>query len=109
MISGSRNGHAALFMKLAIEKKGKMGFARDIKHCISMAEYLSDRVPRAWRNQNSITVCIPKPSVKTIKRFQLATEGDISHVICMQHVTRGMVDELIEALREDEVVGPMFA
>ena len=77
MISGSRNGHAALFMQYLIEKKGFAGFKQDIQSCIQMAEYLVERVPKAWRNQNSITVVIPRPSQEIIEKFQLATEGDI--------------------------------
>ena len=101
MISGSRNGQASIFMKYIIGKKGYAGFEEDINRCIYLAEYLSESINEAWRNQNSITVVLPKPSDKVIKKWQLATEGDISHVVVMQHVTKAMLDEFIEDYKND--------
>ncbi|KAJ3329255.1 hypothetical protein HDU91_003903, partial [Kappamyces sp. JEL0680] len=47
MISGSRNGHAALFMQYQIEMKGYEGLKADIQSCIRMAEYLVEHIPKA--------------------------------------------------------------
>ena len=95
MISGSRNGHSAIYMKYMISKKGRLGFKADIDKCIELAEYLAEAIPEAWRNQNSITVVFPKPADELIRKWQLATEGEISHVVVMQHVTREMIEEFL--------------
>lgn len=94
-ISGSRNGHSALFFKHIIDTKGMKGFDADIHQCFELAEYLTDKLPAAWRNQNSFTVVFPKPADTITKKWQLASEGDISHVIVMQHVTKEKLDLFI--------------
>jgi histidine decarboxylase len=95
-ISGSRNGHTPLLYNYIINKKGKDGFLQDINTCIYLAEYLVDNISSAWRNQNSITVVFPKPSNELISKWQLATQGDISHVVVMPHVTKEKLDLFIE-------------
>jgi histidine decarboxylase len=95
MISGSRNGHAPIFLQHIIKTKTHDGFQADIKKCLELAEYLVERIEGAWRNNNSVTVVIPRPSEAIIQKWQLATEGDISHVVCMPHVTKEKLDEFI--------------
>lgn len=95
-ISGSRNGHAALFLKHIIQKKGANEFKKDVEKCIELSEYLVGNIPMAWRNHNSITVIFPKPSQEIIIKWQLATCEDISHVIVMPHVTKEKLDRFIE-------------
>lgn len=88
MISGSRNGHSPLFMKHIIDQKGYDGFRKDVEMCIEQADWLCNQIDGAWRNHNSITVVIPRPRTEIISKWQLATEGNISHVVVMPHVTR---------------------
>lgn len=95
-ISGSRNGHSALFFKHIIDTKGMDGFSEDVCQCFELAEYLVENLPGAWRNQNSFTVVFPKPDDKIIHKWQLASEGDISHIVVMQHVTKEKLDAFIE-------------
>ena len=98
MISGSRNGHAPIFMKYVIDKIGIDGFKKDIEQCIEIAEYAVKKIDGAWRNQNSITVVIPRPPEKLCQKWQLASDGNISHIICMQHVTKEKIDDFIKDL-----------
>lgn len=42
-----------------------------------------------------------RPSKKIIIKYQLATDGDISHVICVPGVTKAQIDALIDALGND--------
>jgi histidine decarboxylase len=95
MISGSRNGHSPIFFKHIITTKTKDDFKQDIDKCIELAEYLVNNIKDAWRNQNSITVVIPKPSQELIDKWQLATNNDISHVVVMPHVTKEKLDKFI--------------
>lgn len=91
-ISGSRNGHSALFLDYIIEEKGYDGFEKDIMECIDNAEYLITRMNRlkekAWRNQNSLTVVFNKPDMNVVRKWQLATVGNKSHVIVLPHATK---------------------
>jgi histidine decarboxylase len=95
-ISGSRNGHSALYFKHIIDMKGFNGFKDDVEKCLDVAHYLEERIPKAWRNQNSITVVLPRASPQLIDKWQLATQGDLSHVICMPHVTKDKLDLFID-------------
>ena len=45
-----------------------------------------------------MTVVFPKPSDKTIKEWQIAPYRDIAHIITMPHVSRELVDELIDEI-----------
>lgn len=96
MITGSRNGHSPLFFKHILSKKTKDDFKLDIEKCLELAEYLIFNLPNSWRNQNSITVVFPRPSNDIIDKWQLATSGDISHVVVMPHVTKEKLDDFIK-------------
>ena len=97
-INGSRNGHSALFFNYIINNKGKDEFKKDITKCIELAEYLVEKLSilNAWRNQNSITVILPKLNDILIKKWQLAVEQDICHVVIMPHITKELLDEFVE-------------
>jgi histidine decarboxylase len=40
-------------------------------------------------------VVFPQPAQKICKKWQLASSQGISHVICMPHITRDKIDELL--------------
>lgn len=98
MISGSRSGHSPIFLKHIIDTKGYNGFKEDILNCIELAEYAVENIENAWRNHNSITVVFPKPKDDIINKWQLATQGDISHIVIMPHVTKEKIDNFINDL-----------
>lgn len=100
-ISGSRDGHAPIYFNYIIQEKGMDGFREDVHRCVNLAEYLEEALPNAWRNQNSITVVFPRPSTALIEKWQLATEGDISHAIVMPHVTKEKLDQFIVEYKAD--------
>lgn len=100
-ISGSRNGHSAIFFKYIFEKKTLMDFQKDIENCLMLAEYLVDKIPNAWRNHNSFTVVLDRPSDSLVNKWQLAVQGDIAHVIIMQHITKKQIDLFIEDYLKD--------
>lgn len=101
-ISGSRNGHTPIMINYIINKVGYDGFKNDIDKAIVLAEYLTERLPNAWRNQNSITVVFPRPkSDALISKWQLATQGEWSHVITMPHVTKEKIDMFISDMEDD--------
>ena len=49
----------------------------------------------ARRNRAALTVVFPKPDQTVCDKWQLASSGDISHLICMPHVTETQIDALL--------------
>jgi histidine decarboxylase len=98
-ITGSRNGHGPLFLWYAIKEMGVEGLKKRYEYSLSVAKYCEEQLNligiNAWRNNGSITVVIPKTSNEIKMKWQLATEGDISHIICMPNVTIRQIDELV--------------
>ncbi|SFT67638.1 L-histidine carboxy-lyase (histamine-forming) [Lishizhenia tianjinensis] len=101
-ITGSRNGHGPLFLWYAIKKMGVDGLKARYEKSLETARYCEQRLQEigvnAWRNPNSITVVMPKTPNSVKNKWQLATEGDISHIICMPNVSKAQIDEFIEDL-----------
>ncbi len=98
-ISGSRSGFSPLMMWYALRKLGKAGLVKRLQHCLDTASYAEQRFKRAgilaWRNPNAITVVFARPAEEIISKWQLATQGDSSHIICMPHINKQQVDALI--------------
>lgn len=101
-ILGSRNAITPLFLWYAFRTVGVDGFRRRIKHCFEMADYAIERLRQtgrhAWRHENSVTVVFDRPSQALISKWQLAVQHDVAHIITMPHVTRGLIDRLIDDL-----------
>jgi histidine decarboxylase len=107
-ISGSRNGFTPLLLWYAIRALGEEGLRQRIRESLAVAAYGEERLQSigvaAWRNPQALTVVFPQPPQAVCDKWQLATAGGHSHIICMPHVRRGQVDELvadIEAARGD--------
>ncbi|MDE2970642.1 MAG: histidine decarboxylase, partial [Chloroflexota bacterium] len=70
---------------------------------LSVAQYAVDRFNEAgipaWRNRNSLTVVFPRPSDEVVRRWQIAPFEDIAHIIAMPHVTREVVNALIDDIK----------
>jgi len=94
-ITSSRNGHAPIFIKHILEKKSHEDFKKEVETCINNADYLVSNIPNSWKNINSFTVIFPKPNKLICDKYQLAIEKDNAHIICMQHVTREILDKFI--------------
>jgi histidine decarboxylase len=98
-ITGSRNGHSPLFLWYAIQKMGIEGFRNRAWHSLETAAYctqqLNDIGIDAWRNPNSITVVFPEPDEKIRKKWQLASENGMSHIMCMPNVTKEQIDVVV--------------
>ncbi len=55
----------------------------------------------AWRNKNSIIVVFPRPSEKVCRKWQLACEGEIAHMITLPHVPNKLIDKIIIDVASD--------
>jgi histidine decarboxylase len=95
-ITGSRNGHTPMFIWYAIKKWGKEGFLQRAEHGMELAKYTRRKLNsmgwKAWMNPNSLTVVIDKPADEVIAKWQIATQGDMAHIICMPGVTKEQID-----------------
>ncbi|KAL3945150.1 MAG: hypothetical protein SGBAC_000753 [Bacillariaceae sp.] len=104
-IMGSRNGQAALYMWYSLRKKGLDGIERDVRHCMDNAKYLRDKLTEAGMvcrlNELSSTVVLERPMDDNfIKRWQLACEEDIAHVVVMPNITVSKIDRFVKELSE---------
>jgi histidine decarboxylase len=101
-ITGSRNGHSPVFLWHAINKLGREGLKARALKCFEVAEYAFEEMKKlgikAWKNPNAITVIFPKPAEEICIKWQLASDGELSHIICMPGVTKEKIDEFLKDL-----------
>ena len=99
-LSGSRNGFAPLMLWYAFATLGEEGLSERVAGMMDMAEYAVSQFNKrgipAWRHRNSATVVFPKPSPEVFIKWQIAPEGRDVRIVAMPHVTRQMIDELVE-------------
>lgn len=98
-ISGSRNGLTPLMLWYAIRALGIEGMQQRLQYSLDTAEYAEKKLREfgldAWRNPSALTVVFPQPSMEICSKWQLASSGGTSHLICMPHVTRQHIDGLL--------------
>ena len=103
-ISGSRNGFTPLVLWYAIRSLGLEGMRDRAKKSLATAAYAEEQFKQvgieAWRNPQALTVVFPEPPVEVRDKWQLASANGFSHVICMPHVRREQIDELISDIRQ---------
>ncbi|KAK9740858.1 hypothetical protein RND81_03G066200 [Saponaria officinalis] len=102
-IMGSRNGHAPIFLWYTLNRKGYRGFQKEVQKCLRNAHYLKDRLKEAgisaMLNELSSTVVFERPlDEEFIRRWQLACQGSIAHVVVMPSVTIEKLDTFLEEL-----------
>ena len=99
-LSGSRNGFAPLMLWYALATLGEEGLRDKVTRMLDTAEYAVGRFNKsgipAWRNRNSATVVFPKPAPPVFAKWQIAPEGRDVRIVTMPHVTREMIDELVQ-------------
>lgn len=103
-ITGSRNGHSPLFLWIAIKKMGIEGLRERYISSLEVAKYCEEKliamgIP-AWRNLNAITVVFPKVAEEIKLKWQLATEEENSHIICMPNVSKKQIDLFITDVKQ---------
>ncbi|KAK1683046.1 hypothetical protein QYE76_043894 [Lolium multiflorum] len=104
-IMGSRNGHAPIFLWYTLNRKGYRGFQKEVQKCLRNAHYLKGRLKDAgisvMLNELSSTVVFERPKDEEfVRRWQLACEGNISHVVVMPSVTISKLDSFLNELVE---------
>ena len=102
-IMGSRNGHAPIFMWHTLTRKGYEGLRADVESCIDNARAMKSMLEKAgvpvMLNELSSTVVFERPVEEAfVKKWQLACEGDIAHVVVMPNVTLATLREFTNEL-----------
>ncbi len=104
-ITGSRSGLSPLFLWQALKSEKKLNFRLLVSESIEKADYAIKQFTRygikSWRNDNSIIVVFPKPSMKLVKKWQLAVQKEIAHIIPLPHVTKKAIDAFIQDVRAE--------
>ncbi|MFD6757391.1 histidine decarboxylase [Micromonospora gifhornensis] len=98
-ISGSRCGLSAALLWHAIATYGREGHRWRVSESRRLAAYAVDRLTAAgwpaWRHPHAFTVVLPTPPEPVRRKWLIATDGEISHVICMPGVTRRQIDAFV--------------
>jgi histidine decarboxylase len=85
-----------------LQKYGVNGLRKRAQDALDVASYaqrrLNDIGVDAWRNPNALTVVFPKPPESIRTKWQLATQGDISHLIAVPGVTKAQIDDFVADL-----------
>ena len=106
-VSGSRNGITPVFLWYAVKKYGKEGLLNRATKALSLANYTVDQLKiidtPAWKNEDALTVLFPKPAEWICNKWQLASENDLSHLICMPGINKRQIDLFISDMKKNKV------
>jgi histidine decarboxylase len=108
-ISGSRSGHAPIFIWYPLQKRGLIGLKNEVQKCLMNARYLKDKLCdvgiSTMLNEFSNTVVFEKPlDCEFIRRWNLAYQGNIAHVVVMQHVTIEMLNSFVDEFSQKQKI-----
>ena len=103
-ILGARNGHTPIFLWYAIQSKGYDGLQQEVQSCIQNSQYLFERLRSTdypcILNPFSTTVVFQKPPERIIRKWQLATAENWSHIVVMQNVDKHKIDTFFQDMLE---------
>lgn len=98
-ISGSRDGFTPLVLWYAIRSLGEDGLRERLRKALDLADYTRRRFREAGidahSNPTALTVVFPRPATAVCEKWQLATSGEIAHIVCMPHVRQAQIDALL--------------
>ncbi|WP_274425340.1 pyridoxal-dependent decarboxylase [Chelativorans sp. YIM 93263] len=105
--AGSRNGLSPLILWYALNTAPADVQAHAAARCARLADYahqrletVVERIPGFWveRSRRSLAVRFTRPRPRVFSRFGLSGEGTGAHIFTMPHVTRAVIDKLVDAL-----------
>lgn len=104
-LSGSRDGFSALLMWTLITRLQRQGLAELALESVEMAERAVSALNKigisSLRNPYGNVIVFAKPSSTLASKWQLATSGDLAHIITLPGVTTEMLNNFIGALKSD--------
>lgn len=99
---GSRSGLASVALWYAVQLLGEDGLRNQAIRCLETAAFAEGELRRAgWpcsRNELSNIVVLRRPSEAVVRRWQLCSRGQESHIVCMPHVSPKLVSEFVTDL-----------
>lgn len=112
-ISGSRDGFATLLLWKTLQKLGRKGLEQRTQRCLEMTQYTLSSLKNvgieAWSHPYANTVVLPRPSDPIIKKWHLATQGTIAHVILMPGLTVPIIDRFVQDMGSPGAFEPNHA
>jgi histidine decarboxylase len=104
VITGTRNGHAALVLWYSLRRLGLDGLRERAERARDLADYLARRLAEigwsAWHHPHSLTVLLKTPPAELTHRWRLAASEEWSRVVCLPGVTRDQIDRFLADLRD---------
>ena len=102
-IMGSRNGHAPIYMWYTLTRKGYGGMRADVEHCLANAHLLQEMLEsngiKTMLNRLSSTVVFERPPCEAfVRKWQLACEGEVAHVVVMPNITPPKLEIFVKDL-----------
>ncbi|KAL2944534.1 Serine decarboxylase, partial [Bienertia sinuspersici] len=102
-ITGSRNGHAPIFLWYNLSLKGYNWFEKEVRKCLHNANYLKGQLKKAgvsvMLNKLSNIVVFERPQDDGfIQHWQLSCQGNVAHVAVMPNVTIKTLDSFMDEL-----------
>lgn len=98
-ITGSRNGHSPLFLWYSIKTLGVDGLLARYQESLEIVDYCQSQLLelgiKAWRNPGAITLIFPKIIDSLKEKYQLATQENLTHIVCMPSTTKKNIDDFI--------------
>ncbi len=104
-LSGSRDGVSALILWTLITRLKGNGMAELAQQSLQLAEdavlWLRDAGIECIHHPFGNIVVFPRPSVDLARKWQLATRGDLAHIVTLPGVTEAMLKTFITELIVD--------
>lgn len=100
-LSGSRDAFTPLVFWYRIKTIGLAGFKKQVHYSNALANFLVAELKKiGWPNvgQSYLTVCFRRPSEKLVKKWELAANKDMAHVICLPHETKEQLHRFVKDL-----------
>lgn len=111
-ILGSRNAITPLILWNAIRTRGYKGFQQEAIAIIEKAIYVYEGLQKieypSYLNPYSNTVFFARPSDRLIKKYSLAVDRSIAHIVAMQSTTQEAMDEFLKDALDEFLRGLIF-
>lgn len=96
--------------RYTLTRKGYDGMRKDVEKCMRNAETLKQMLATAgiksMLNELSNTVVFERPKEESfVRKWQLACEGDIAHVVVMPNVDIAKLEEFVQVRLKPSVGG----
>ena len=97
---GSRSAFTPLLLWYALRTLRSSGLRNIVDQSIEVADYAVEKLKEigveAWRNPNSVTVVFPRPPESLMKKWVIAPDREIGHIITLPHVDCEVIDSFVE-------------